>query len=274
MNFYQPTDMMHLTQLLKTKLPTDAFLAGGTDLMLKADPARTGIISLDKLDELRMIVADQNAACIGALCTHDTVSRTDYLPQALREACRNVGSQQVRNRGTLGGSLCNASASGDIYPVLLALDAHARVLNPDGTVQEIPMEDLISPEGKLNLRHDQVLTDFLLTTPSNARSTFAKLAERSVVSIAKIDLAVAVQLEQDRITSARVVLGAVAPRAVRCAEAERWLSGRTLTDLPAKPFADLLSAHIRQLCAGRSSMPYKAKAVLGPAAEVLTALQK
>ena len=278
MSYIQPHNREELCAALASKAQTDVFLAGGTDLLLrqKADLSDRGIISLELLDELRQIHCQPDSIVIGALCTHTAVAQHPQLRfalPALTQACGMVGSRQIRNRGTIGGSICNASPAGDLYPALLALDASAVVLDSQANTSLVPAAQLISPTGTLRLRHNQLITHFCFPRDNGPqRSAFAKLAERSTVSISRLNLAIWVRLRDGQITQARVALGAIAPRAIRCGDAESWLLGKTLPQICPGDLAGLLSGQIACRCAGRASAAYKARAVLGPVTQALADL--
>lgn len=212
---------------------------------------------------------------IGAACTH-TQTETDPLVRAhfpaLAAACGNVGSKQIRNRGTLGGSVANASPAGDIYPVLLLLDAQAVVMNGAGAVRTLPMEELVLGIGRTGLAEDEAIVSFQLPLPPvNSINAFAKLGERAMVTIAKINLAVSLELEDGHIQNPKVTLGAVAQRAF-FSRAAQALDGRPLNKDLLPDFFLALSQEIASSIPDRPSMPYKRQAVRGLADDLLDLL--
>lgn len=278
MNFLQPQDLHDLAQALEQKTPNSKFVAGATDYIPKQteNPDKPDIlISLDAIPELKCIRKHCCSLTIGVMCTHTQTAEyplVQYHFPSLQQACAAVGSQQIRNRGTIGGSVCNASAASDIYPVLLSVDARAVVMNAQRQMNKIHVADILTPDGKLQLAKDEVITDFALPVPlmlQESYCAFAKLGERSTVTISKLNLAVYVKLDDDDISHARVVLGGIAPRAIRCEAAETYLLGKTPQAVCAGELTQILSQEIQQRCAGRDSMPYKAEAVRGLVDEVL-----
>lgn len=280
MIFLQPKSLPELASCLAQKPGKDAYLVSGcTDFLAK----RNGkvwdaemLISLTAVPELRRINSLAGKVSIGAACTHTQVE-TDALVQqyfpALSQACGNVGSRQIRNRGTLGGSIGNASPAGDIYPVLLALDVEAAVMNSTGIVRRLPVDWLVTGIGKTALAEDEAIIAFELPMPAeNNINAFAKLGERAKVTIAKISLAVSMEVENGIICRPRVVLGALSSEAILAAEPAATLCGWPLSIDRFDEFAEILGVEIEHSIPNRPTMPYKRQAVRGPADDVLHCL--
>lgn len=279
MTFLQPNTLLDLARCLGEKSGPDCHLiAGCTDFLAKRNgtpwDARL-LISLVNLPELQDIHLDDNILSVGAACTHSQVEEhplvRQYFP-ALAAACGNVGSKQVRNRGTVGGSVGNASPAGDIYPVLLVLGAQGVVLSSKESVRRLPMEELISPQGRLALAEDEAITAFEIPLPAFGNyNAFVKLGEQAHVTIAKISLAVSLTLRDGRMEQVRLALGAVARRAFLARSADA-LEGQPLSPDLLPAFFQALSSEIEASIPDRPSMPYKRQAVKGLADDLLSAL--
>lgn len=279
MTFLQPNTLPELARCLGEMSGPDCHLiAGCTDFLSKRNntawDARL-LISLVNLPELQDIHLDNNVLSIGAACTHSQVEEHPLVRQhfpALAAACGNVGSKQVRNRGTVGGSVGNASPAGDIYPVLLVLGAQGVVLNSKESVRRLSMEELVSPQGKLALAEDEAITAFELPLPGPGNcNAFVKLGEQAHVTIAKITLAVSLTLREGKMEQVRLALGAVARRAF-LARSAAALEGQPLSRDLLPAFFAALSAEIEASIPNRPSMPYKRQAVKGLADDLLAAL--
>ena len=279
MKFLQPTTLPELARCLEEKSGPDCCLiAGCTDFLAQRNntpwDARL-LISLVNLPELCDIHLGDGYLSVGAACTHSQVEEhplvRQYFP-ALASACGNVGSKQVRNRGTVGGSVGNASPAGDIYPVLLVLEARGVVMNSRETLRRLPMEELISPQGKPTLAEDEAIIAFEIPLPASDNcNAFVKLGEQAHVTIAKISLAVSLSLREGRMEGVRLALGAVARRAF-LARSAAALEGQPLSRDLLPAFFDALSAEIEASIPNRPSMPYKRQAVKGLADDLLAAL--
>ena len=117
-DFYAPTTVVEALTLLDQYKDSVACIAGGTDLTLelnewKAQPAV--VIDLKKLKELDYIKVENGIVRIGALTSHAEVAANDIIREnvhILYDACRQVGSPQIRNLATLGGNICQSSVAG------------------------------------------------------------------------------------------------------------------------------------------------------------------
>lgn len=279
MNFLQPTTLPELSAALARAAGHDSHLvAGCTDFLAQRNGKNWDadcLISLTALPELKKIEEGPGILTIGAACTHTRTEENPlvrrYFP-ALASACGSVGSRQVRNRGTLGGSLGNASPAGDIYPVLLALNARAVLLNGAEEQRRLPMEELLLGIGRTALAPDEVIIALEVPLPpENGLSAFAKLGERARVTIAKINLAAALELEDGVMRKVRLALGAVAPKAFLAASAS-VLEGQPLSRALTEPLFAALSREIEASIPNRPSMPYKRRAVRGLADDLLAEL--
>lgn len=279
MKFLQPSTLPELARCLEEKSGPDSFLvAGCTDFLAQRSntpwDARL-LISLVNLPALQDIHCSGGLLSIGAACTHSRVEEhplvRQYFP-SLAAACGNVGSKQVRNRGTVGGSVGNASPAGDLYPVLLALGASGVVFSSKESFRRLSMEELVSPQGALTLEEDEAITAFELPLPGpENRNAFVKLGEQAHVTIAKISLAASLTLREGRMEQVRLVLGAVARRAF-LARSAAALEGQLLSPERLPAFFQALSAEIEAAIPNRPSMPYKRQAVKGLADDLLSAL--
>ena len=101
--------------------PASELLAGGTDLMVDVNFGRrrlSNVIAIDRVPELREMAVGPRVR-VGPGVTYTRMLSEDPGSDALRQAARTVGSPQIRNAGTLGGNIANASPAGDTLPLLL-----------------------------------------------------------------------------------------------------------------------------------------------------------
>jgi carbon-monoxide dehydrogenase medium subunit len=130
-NFHKPKTLADATRLIGAARE-GKFLAGGQSLLpvMKLDMAQpSDLVSLAGLEELRGIRVDGNALVVGALTTHADVSRSDAVRKtipALAALAESIGDAQVRNRGTLGGSIAHADPAADYPAALVALRAKVK----------------------------------------------------------------------------------------------------------------------------------------------------
>lgn len=205
-------------------------IAGGTDLavQIKRGEVRPRVlVDLGRVEELSYVRAGSGEARaeIGAIATHAEIA-TDHALRArataLAEACRTVGSPQIRTRGTIGGNLANASPAADSAVALLALDAtvHVRFAAPKrNRGVRVPLECFFEGPGVTALGRADLITGVSFNLPEvNARSAYLKVGQRNALAIAIASAAVVFEPSTGRI---RIALGSVAPTPVRAKAAER-----------------------------------------------------
>ena len=131
---YSPSTFEEALKILNEK---DVIIyAGGTDLMVKNKNTTSLLPKFNKdllyvgnLNELKEIKEDENKIKIGAACTLSSLLRVERIPEVLKEAIRHIASPAIRNMGTIGGNICNASPAGDTLPILYALDAKLKLIS-------------------------------------------------------------------------------------------------------------------------------------------------
>ena len=149
-------------------------IAGGTDLMVnmkqKTDsPAY--LVDISYLPGLNTIECnEEDALKIGALCTHSDIESSSLIRakfSILAQACRSIGSVQIRNLGTIGGNLCNASPSADSAPALLGLDAKVRIFGPAGE-NAVELAKFFTGPGETILKPDEILSGIDISAISSS----------------------------------------------------------------------------------------------------------
>jgi carbon-monoxide dehydrogenase medium subunit len=175
----RPTSVEEAVQLLGEGGDDAKLLAGGQSLipLMKLRLAAPSIIvDLGRVEGLSYVRRDGDRTAIGALTRHGDVAASDAVPHALAEAAAEVGDQQVRNRGTIGGSLAHADPNADLPAVLLALGGELVAVGPNGE-RVIPAADFFQGFLTTALSHDEVLTE--VRVPSAAPSAYEKFNRRA-----------------------------------------------------------------------------------------------
>lgn len=190
------------------------------------------VISLDKVEELTGIRKDEEGNLVlGATVTHREIEKSPLFNgafQALQQACFTVGGIQIRNVGTIGGNLCNASPAADMPPVLLALDASVLLEGPNGS-RRLPLQQFMLGPRKIDLAPEEVLTAVQVPSlPANTATVFLKAGRRKGMEISLCAVSARVTLNENGTAEVGIGLGAVAPTAVRALSAEALLQGNVL----------------------------------------------
>lgn len=232
---YIPQTMEELGEALTHLTEKSLVLAGGTDLVIRMrtrDLEPDVMLSLTDVPELRRIEVTSETAFIGAMATMTEVEQAlDGLSdlQALADAAGGVGSPQIRNKGTIGGNVANASPAGDLPPVLWLFNAQAAIMGPGGVYRTAPVQEIPLANQKTSLRLGEVITGFTIsrTNLKGWRSAFVKLGHRAQVTISRIGMAMALKQNSDGvIEDARVVVGAIKPIPFPLPAAEEILRGK------------------------------------------------
>jgi CO/xanthine dehydrogenase FAD-binding subunit len=217
-------------------------MAGGTDLVLnmkkkKILPRR--VISLHNLKELDFVRREDSKIRIGALTRHADLAANPLLKNHLPILCEAVGligSWQIRNVGTIGGNICNASPAADSAPPLLALNAQLIVASKTAE-NKIPLAAFFTGPGESVLKTSQILKEIVIDLPTHrSAGCYLKLRRRKAVDVSLAGVAFHAETESDGQTLARVgiALGGVGPAPIRVAEAEAMLAGLTLDEALTK----------------------------------------
>ncbi len=266
-----PRTLPELQDALRDKKPTDYFISGGTDLLvaIRGGKAVGGLIDLTHLADLHHIEADDQTLFIGGGMTYDEIAKNDIIRKlcpVLAKAAGMVGSQQVRNRGTVAGGVANASPAGDITPVLTCLQADVNLLDDSGTVSKTPIEDFLLGAGQTKLQANQCILGFELPVNHKQLSAYGKLGSRSQVTIAQMTATIALSLADNEIIECRLVVGSIGVRPIRLTKAEALFVGKKVSDLTAGTFtkaAHIFARYIQETVPKEFDRDYKAVAIIG-----------
>lgn len=213
--------------------PDARLIAGGTDLALEVTQGHRdlpALISLDAVHELRGIARIDGGWRIGAgTLLADVEAWSRLHAPALAQMMRWFASRQIKNRGTLGGNLCNASPVGDTPPPLIALDAQA-IIGRRGGERRLPLEEFFIGYRRTALGRGEVLLGvFLPDPPEGAVAASFKVSKRKELDISAVSAGFRVcRDDEGRVTEARLAYGGMAATPKRAALAEAALIGRTL----------------------------------------------
>jgi carbon-monoxide dehydrogenase medium subunit len=240
-------------------------IAGGTDLILEIErgvrKGITTIIDISKIPGLDDIFEDdQGVIHLGPLVTHNHVVASSLIREkafALLQACWEVGSPQIRNRGTVAGNLVTASPANDTISPLMALDAKLALQSKRGE-RIIALADFYTGVRKTAMEADEVITDIYFTAPGlDQPSYFIKTALRKAQAISVINISVLLALDGDQVKGAQITLGAAAPTIIHAEKAETYLNGKDLTDEVIAEAASLTADAASPISDIRGSMDYR-----------------
>lgn len=185
----------------------------------------------DLHDELGYITLEADQVRIGAMTRHRELAESADLARVFPifgDAERVIADPVVRNRGTLGGSLCQADPAEDLSTVCTVLNAVCLVRGPSGE-REIAMDDFLIGPYETAVAPNEILIEVRIPLRHNTSSAYAKV-ERRVGDWAVTAAGSAITLAGDSIAAARVGLTAVNPNPAALAELSAALVGRPATE--------------------------------------------
>jgi carbon-monoxide dehydrogenase medium subunit len=235
--YLTPKSLDEAVSLLAEFNTQTRIIAGATDLMLELERGiRSGVdtlVDITRIPDLdRISLDDQGWIHLGPLVTHNHCVASPLILErafALAQACWEVGSPQIRNRGTIVGNVVTASPANDSIPVLATMDAKVH-LRSKREERIIALEDFHLGVRKTVMQSDELVTGISFQPlDEGGRSCFEKLALRKAQAISVVNAAVTIQITGGQITKAAIALGSVAPTIVRAQEAEEFLLGKEPT---------------------------------------------
>jgi len=210
------------------------FLAGGHSLLptMKlrlAQPAH--LIDLGRIQGLSYIREEDGAVAVGAMTTYVTLERSDVIQRyfaLLPEGIAQIGDQQVRNRGTIGGSVAHSDPAADLPGVVLALKADILVQGANG-IRTIKADDFFQDLFQTALEPGEVITEIRFAKPAaHTGSAYEKLPNKAS-HYAVVGCAAVVTLDTDgTCTSASVVITGASVKPTRASAVEAALVGKKL----------------------------------------------
>jgi carbon-monoxide dehydrogenase medium subunit len=208
-------------------------LAGGHSLLptLKLRLSSVGhLIDIGHIADLSYIKEEQGKLCLGARATHYQVESSALVQQKcplLAECASNIGDVQVRNRGTIGGSLAHADPAADYPAAILALDAEIQVVSSSGK-RTIKAEDFFVDMLTTALQPDEMLTEVQIAlSAANTGSAYLKVPQPSS-GFAVVGVAAIVTLDTSgKCATVRIGVTGAASKAFRAKGAEAALTGKS-----------------------------------------------
>ncbi len=250
-------------------------IAGGTDIVIEIKNGEINpdyILDISDIEEIKGIKDLGDEIELGSMVTFTQIENSDIFKENMRaivEASSSVGSPQIRNRGTVGGNICNASPAADSVPVLLALDSTAVIESSDG-VREMALEDIFADKGSTVLAPNEILTKIRFKKlDKNEFVSFSKLGLRKALAISRICTSVYMKLEDGIITDIRIANGALGKYGIREKNVEAKLKGKLLNEDLIREAMEDMTEELEERLKGRSSLAFKGEAVKGTIEEAI-----
>ncbi len=244
-----------------SSLDDAAIVAGGTDLLvrMKKGEVHRNVIDIAAVRELAGVKEHDGIVSVGACTTHAALAADPIiaaLGRGLAVACSGVGSPQIRNMGTIGGNLVNASPAADSIAPLLVHNATVTLQSQDGTRTQ-PVGAFITAPYKTTIDRKELLTTVTLDALKGYSEGYRRVAKRAALAISRLSVAWAIREEDGCFADARIAIGSCTPLPFRPLEAESYLKGKRREKRAAAEAVKMVIDAIRRISGERPSFAYK-----------------
>lgn len=242
-DYHRPKTMQEALKLLHD-VKGARVLAGGHSLLpaMKlrlASPA--ALIDISRIAELSGVKSTKDGLRIGALTTHSAIASSDVVRKScpvLAETASHIGDQQVRNRGTIGGSLAHADPAADYPTIMMLLDA--KLVAADGKEREIPADKFFVDLFTTSLKQGEILTSIVIPAMEQGASAVYLKHRHPASAFAVVGVAAMVRVKDGKCADVRIAIGGVTACAVRAKAAEKVLTGQA----PSAPNIERAAAEV------------------------------
>lgn len=250
------------------------FLAGGTDLFVKI---KKGLLSPEVVIDLTEVITgpkfedNRDKIKIKATATHSDLAESSLINGELPVLARSagaVGATQLRNMGTIGGNICNASPSADTLIALYLLNAEVNLVNQDGR-RSMPIRDFIAGPGETELMSGEYLESITVPKLSGEfRHFFKKVGRRNALEISVCSMGYLLREANGVIEELRLAFGAVAPTITRPTSVEEALQKEKISEEAISKAKELLRDEISPISDIRGSAEYREAVALRSLEEI------
>jgi len=226
---FLPETEGQLADLLKA-YPDATLWAGGTDLGLEITQQFKQfetIICLDKIQSLTQVSENNGEISFGAMVTYSASESylNNHFP-SFAQLITRIAARQIRNLGTLGGNVANASPIGDTPPVFLALNARVELASNKGR-REVALDDFFLGYKQTAMEEGEYLSRIIVPKLSEKQSLHVfKVSKRKEDDISAVLCAALIEHDGQSITQARIAFGGMAATPLRAANTEKALIGK------------------------------------------------
>jgi carbon-monoxide dehydrogenase medium subunit len=258
--YEKATSVEHALSLLGKYGPESRIVAGGHSLipMTKLRLAQPqALIDINEIADLARISVEEHMLCIGAMVRHaDLLSSAvagEHFP-IFHDAERLIADPVVRNRGTIGGSLCQADPSEDLSAVFAAIRGEAVIQGADGR-RAVPIREFFTGPYETVVADGEMLVQVRVPIRSSA-SAYQKVERRAgdwAVAAAGAEL----RLDGDMVAEAGIGLTAVGAANFHAPEAEEFLIGGPATDERFEQAGQIAAEHCDPVADQRGPVDYK-----------------
>jgi len=258
---YRPTNLLEACRL---KAQGAVVVAGGTDVYVAMHGGKLrpqALVDIKGIADMQEAGYEQNSGLtIGALTTHRTIEEWELIKQkyyALFEGCSQVGSVQIRQRGTIGGNICNGAPSADSVGPLLVFGAECLVVGEKGQ-RKVPLAEFFAGPKKTILADDELLYKILVPPPApNSASAYIKYTRRRAMDLALLGVSIYLALDKSRIEELRIAFATAAPTPMRAYQTEAKLRGKDYRSISLADIGKMAAAEANPRSSWRASREFR-----------------
>lgn len=270
LKIYRPETIKETLEILAAIKGPRFLLAGGTDLMVQSKDGKipkSSWVALPAIDELTAIREEAPSSgfpCgsiwIGCCATfRDCIKSslvTNYIP-SLSQACEIAGGPQIRNMGTIGGNIANASPAADSVPPLISAGAEIELASLHGK-RVVLLEEFTTAPRKTILQEDEIIIGIKVPKNKNVVGKFMRIGTRTSMAISKVSIAVTLAKDiNNNISYLRIALGAVAPTVIRAKQTENFLLENGITKNSIATAGKMIEQEVSPIDDIRSTKEYR-----------------
>ncbi len=265
-DFYRAKTVEEVLEILNQEQEKVKLIAGGTDVLIDLRSTQLPeqvrlLLDISGLDALKKIeLQDGRLRIGGAAALADIAAAPAVREQGvmLHSAAAAVGSQQIRNRGTLAGNIVTAAQCADTVPALMVLDADLLLKSATGS-RTVRITEFFTGPKKTAISPSEMLTDVIINSPGKEyRGVFEKLMRREAVAKSRLGLAVlARQREDGVIEDLRLSIGSSLPTHGRFPTVEQMLRGQRPDGALLQEAAEEAGEYMLRIGGRRWSTDYK-----------------
>jgi aerobic carbon-monoxide dehydrogenase medium subunit len=263
--YYAPDSLDEALSVLQEKGRSASLLAGGTDLMPLIKARKTAphdLINIKGIEGLRGFKSKPNVFCIGPLTTMRQIEKSESVLEnlpILQKAASSMAYVQIRNLGTIGGNIANASPAADFAPPLMVLDASIELASAKER-RKVSINRFFVGPGKTVARDSEMVTKVSIPVVNKMTYSYFRKIPSGIskgLSVASIAMLIFPSERDASIEEIRIAVGAMAPTPIRCPLAERKLTGEKLSANLIDEVSEMIASETQPITDVRSSKEYR-----------------
>jgi len=262
-NYFQPGSLKEVLEIRDKYRDKVNLVAGATDIFVQYNERLHEIenwLDISRIEDLKKIEKRGKSIFIGPLVTHLEIMKSDLINKyfsALSAAALDVGSPQIRSRGTIGGNICTSSPAGDLLAPLLAYEARFH-LSSKKERRIVESDKFFTGPKKNILKDNEILTGIEIPISDfEVYSYWEKIGRRKALVISTLTLSFVLEFEDDLIKRAGLAMGSVAPVPKRLNMIEEKMLKKKLSQLNYQKIAEEVKNNISPIDDLRGTKEYR-----------------